>query len=43
MATGQQFPVLWTSVALIIGFPLLGYLLAGFPISLDFQRPAIST
>ena len=38
MATGQQFPVLWTSVALIIGFPLLGYLLAGFPISLDFPK-----
>ena len=31
MATGQQFPVFWTSLALIIGFPLLGFVLAGFP------------
>jgi len=38
MATGQQFPVLWTSVALIVGFPLLGYLLGGLPVTLDFPK-----
>ncbi|WP_095202431.1 amino acid ABC transporter permease [Mesorhizobium carmichaelinearum] len=38
MATGQQFPVLWTSVALIVGLPLLAYALSGFPLSLDFPK-----
>jgi len=35
-ATGQQFPVFWTGLALIMGFPLLGLALAGFPLTLDF-------
>lgn len=35
-ATGQRFPVLWTSLALIIGLPLLGLALAGFPLSFDY-------
>jgi general L-amino acid transport system permease protein len=38
MATGQQFPVLWTSLALIIGFPLLGLALAGFPLTIDYPK-----
>jgi general L-amino acid transport system permease protein len=38
MATGQQFPVLWTSVALIVGFPLLGFVLAGFPLTIDLPK-----
>ncbi|HEY6630181.1 MAG TPA: amino acid ABC transporter permease [Rhizobiaceae bacterium] len=38
MATGQQFPVLWTSLALIIGFPLLGFVLAGFPLTIDLPK-----
>ncbi|MEO5758001.1 MAG: amino acid ABC transporter permease [Mesorhizobium sp.] len=38
MATGQQFPVLWTSVALIIGLPLLAYALSGFPLTFDFPK-----
>jgi len=38
MVTGQQFPVLWTSLALIIGFPLLGLVLAGFPVTIDFPK-----
>jgi general L-amino acid transport system permease protein len=38
MATGQRFPVLWTSVLLIIGFPLLGFVLGGFPVTLDFPK-----
>ena len=29
MATGQQFPVFWTSVALIVGLPLLAFMLTG--------------
>ena len=38
MATGQQFPVFWTCLALVIGFPLLGFALAGFPLTLDFPK-----
>jgi len=38
MATGQQFPVLWTSVGLIVGLPLLAYALSGFPLSFDFPK-----
>jgi len=37
-ATGQQFPVLLTSLALIIGMPLLGFLLAGLPATLEFPQ-----
>lgn len=37
-ATGQQFPVFLTSLALIVGFPLLGFVLAGFPLTLDFPK-----
>ena len=36
MATGQQFPVFLTSVGLIVGLPILGLLLAGIPVSLEF-------
>jgi general L-amino acid transport system permease protein len=38
MATGQQFPVFWTSVALIVGLPLLAYALSGFPLTFDFPK-----
>jgi general L-amino acid transport system permease protein len=38
MATGQQFPVFLTSLALIIGMPLLGLVLGGFPVTLDFPQ-----
>ncbi|MGN6471981.1 MAG: amino acid ABC transporter permease [Rhizobiaceae bacterium] len=41
MATGQQFPVFWTSIALIVGLPLLAFLLAGLP--LTFEVPKLST
>ena len=41
MDTGQQFPVLWTALALILGFPLLGFFLSGMPLSLEF--PKLST
>src|SRR5690554_544046 len=32
MRTGQQFPVLWWSLALIIGLPLVVYIAAGAPL-----------
>ena len=35
-ATGQQFPVFWTAVGLIIGLPLLGLIVTGFPVSVDY-------
>ena len=38
MATGQQFPVLWTSVALIVGLPLLAFLLSGMPLAFDLPK-----
>ncbi|MFT5721149.1 MAG: general L-amino acid transport system permease protein [Motiliproteus sp.] len=34
-ATGQRFPVFWTSLALLIGLPLVVYLLAGSPMNWD--------
>ncbi|MBA8876431.1 amino acid ABC transporter permease [Phyllobacterium myrsinacearum] len=36
MATGQRFPILWTSLALIIGLPLLAFALKGFPVTPDW-------
>jgi general L-amino acid transport system permease protein len=38
MATGETFPVLWTSIALIVGLPLLGFAFAGFPLSWEFPE-----
>ena len=38
MATGQQFPVFWTSLALIVGLPLLAYFAAGMPLSVEFPK-----
>lgn len=38
MATGQRFPVLWTSVALIVGLPLLAFLFSGMPVSIDYPQ-----
>ncbi len=36
METGQRFPVFLTGLGLILGFPLLAYLIAGQPISLEY-------
>ncbi len=33
--TGQQFPVFWTAVGLLVGLPLLAFLLRGLPLSFD--------
>ena len=38
MATGQTFPVLWTSLVLILGLPLLGFAVAGFPLHWEFPE-----
>jgi general L-amino acid transport system permease protein len=38
LATGQQFPVFWTSVALIVGLPVLAFLLSGMPLTFDFPK-----
>ncbi|PZO81486.1 MAG: amino acid ABC transporter permease [Mesorhizobium amorphae] len=35
MQTGESFPILPVSIALIVGLPLLGLVAAGFPITLD--------
>ncbi|UDL91373.1 amino acid ABC transporter permease [Mesorhizobium sp. PAMC28654] len=38
MVTGQQFPVFWTSAALVLGLPLLAFALSGFPLSFDMPK-----
>lgn len=38
MATGQQFPVFWTSAALIVGLPLLAFFVSGMPVTVDFPQ-----
>lgn len=37
-ATGKIFPVGWTSLGLIIGLPLLVFLLSGTPMTLDYPE-----
>lgn len=37
-ATGQIFPVFWTSVALILGLPLLAAAITGFPVTYDYAE-----
>jgi general L-amino acid transport system permease protein len=39
MATGQQFPVGWTGLGLIVGMPLVAMVATGFPIS--FEKPEL--
>ncbi len=38
MATGQRFPVLWTSLGLIIFLPLIVYFIMGQPLSFEFAE-----
>lgn len=40
-ATGEQFPVFWTGIGLILGLPILAFLLGGMPVTLDL--PVAST
>lgn len=37
--TGQRAPVLWATLALVIGLPLVVAAAAGFPIAFDFPQP----
>lgn len=34
-ATGEQFPVFWTAIGLIIGLPVIAYLVTGLPVYFD--------
>ncbi|MGW9230643.1 amino acid ABC transporter permease [Pseudorhizobium sp. NPDC055634] len=36
IATGQPFHTVWTSIALIVGLPLLAFLVAGSPLTFDY-------
>ncbi len=36
--TGRPFPVLWTSIGLLIALPLLGFYLGGMPIQFEYPR-----
>jgi len=36
--TGQQAPVFWVAFALVIGLPLVSFVLAGFPLGFDFPK-----
>jgi general L-amino acid transport system permease protein len=38
LATGQPFPMLWTSLALIIGFPVVVFLATGAPLAFEFPQ-----
>jgi general L-amino acid transport system permease protein len=38
MATGQRLPVLWIDLALLIGLPLLTFLVLGGPLGLEFPE-----
>lgn len=38
LETGQQFPVFWTAVGLIIGLPVIVFFATGMPISLSFPE-----
>ncbi|GGF74151.1 amino acid ABC transporter permease [Azorhizobium oxalatiphilum] len=39
VATGQQFPVFWTALALLIGLPLIAAVVTGFPVT--FEKPEL--
>lgn len=38
MATGQPFPVLWTGLGLIIGLPVLAFVVTGFPLTWELPE-----
>lgn len=40
LATGQQFPVFWTAVGLIVGLPIVAYIATGLPLA--FEMPTTS-
>ena len=36
--SGQQMPVFWTALALVIGLPLVVFALSGFPLAFDYPK-----
>jgi general L-amino acid transport system permease protein len=38
METGQQAPVLWVSLALVLGLPFVAFAFIGFPVTFDFPE-----
>jgi general L-amino acid transport system permease protein len=38
LATGRPFPTVWTSVAILIGLPVLVFLATGAPLALEFPQ-----
>lgn len=38
MLTGQQFPVVWTGLGLIIGLPLIAAVASGFPVTFEYPE-----
>ncbi|MEX6508899.1 amino acid ABC transporter permease [Jiella sp. M17.18] len=38
LATGERKPLLWTALGLIIGLPILAFVVTGLPAALDFPR-----
>jgi general L-amino acid transport system permease protein len=38
LATGQRFPVLWTTLGLICGLPIIVHLLAGLPLTFEYPE-----
>jgi general L-amino acid transport system permease protein len=38
LLTGQQFPLFWTGLALIVGLPLLMFFVLGAPLSFDYPE-----
>ncbi len=38
MRTGQPFPIFWTGVGLIVGLPVLAFLVTGLPLTFDIPK-----
>ncbi len=36
--TGQQFPVFWSAIGLIIGLPILAFVVTGFPLAWEYPE-----
>lgn len=36
--TGQQFPILWVGIGILIGFPLITWFLSGAPVQMDIPE-----
>ncbi len=38
IATGRQFPTVWTSLAIIVGLPIIAFFVAGMPLTFNFPE-----